>query len=126
MGLAKDTMSDTFKALSGDSLADNRSAFLELARESLKVILEEAKGELGQKEKSIENLIKPLKEALTRYEQQIKDLEIKRTEAYTGMNSQVRSLVESQQLLQRETGNLVTALRRPEVRGRRGELKIDD
>lgn len=122
--LAKDKMSDTFKALSGDSLEKNNRAFLDLAQESLKVILEEAKGDLAQKEQSIEHLVNPLKETLARYERQIKDLEIKRTEAYTSMDSQVRSLVESQQLLQRETGNLVTALRRPEVRGRWGEVTL--
>jgi DNA recombination protein RmuC len=122
--LAKEKMSDTFKALSGDSLEKNNRAFLDLAQESLKGILEKAKGEIGQKEQSIEHLVKPLQEALVRYETQIKDLEIKRAAAYTGMDTQVRSLVESQQLLQRETGNLVSALRRPEVRGRWGEITL--
>jgi len=122
--LSKNKMTDTFKALSGDSLERNNQLFLDLAKKSLEVVLREATGEIKERESSIKNVVKPLEDALERYEKQIKDIEDKRTNAYLDMNNQVRSLIETQRLLQRETGNLVTALRRPEVRGRWGEVTL--
>jgi len=121
---AREKMTTTFQALSGESLKSNNRAFLELARESLEVILKEAKGEIDKKEESIRTVVKPLEDALKRYELQIGELEKNRAEAYGGLGRQIQSLMEAQQSLRQETGNLVTALRRPEVRGRWGEVTL--
>ena len=51
-------------------------------------------------------------------------LERERREAFTSLRTQIETLAGGQALLQRETRNLVTALRRPEVRGRWGELTL--
>jgi len=121
---AREKMTMTFQALSGESLKSNNRAFLELARESLEVILKEAKGEIDKKEESIRTVVKPLEDALKRYELQIGELEKNRAEAYGSLGRQIHSLMEAQQSLRKETGNLVTALRRPEVRGRWGEVTL--
>jgi len=121
---SKEKMTETFQALSGESLKSNNKAFLELAKESLEVILKEAKGDIIRNEESIKHTVKPLEEALKRYEKQIGELEKTRATAYGNMEGQIRSLIDSQQSLQKETGNLVTALRRPEVRGRWGEVTL--
>ncbi|HNX90347.1 MAG TPA: DNA recombination protein RmuC [Candidatus Omnitrophota bacterium] len=121
---ARIKMTETFQAISGEALKSNNKAFLDLARESLEVILSETRGEMDKKEESIKNVVKPLEEALKRYEKQIGEMEISRATAYGNLDNQIRSLMDSQRTLQKETGNLVTALRRPEIRGRWGEVTL--
>ncbi|PIQ87471.1 MAG: DNA recombination protein RmuC [Candidatus Omnitrophica bacterium CG11_big_fil_rev_8_21_14_0_20_45_26] len=121
---AEQKLQDTFKALSNDALRSNNQAFLDLAKQSLNTVMEEAKGEFGQKTDALKTIVKPLEDSLSRYERNVQELEKTRAEAYGNIKTQISSLVESQQALQKETGNLVSALRRPEVRGRWGELAL--
>ncbi|MBP7056845.1 MAG: DNA recombination protein RmuC [Candidatus Omnitrophica bacterium] len=121
---AEEKLSTTFQALSGESLKSNNRAFLELAKESLGIVLSDAKGELNKKEESIKNIIKPLENALSKYEAQIGEMEKSRIAAYSSLENQIRTLISSEAQLQKETGNLVSALRRPEVRGRWGEVTL--
>ena len=69
-------------------------------------------------------MLLPVREQLARTEQGIHDLEKARQAAYGGLAEQVRSLTTSQEKLQLETGNLVKALRAPQVRGRWGEMQL--
>jgi len=121
---AQEQLATTFRALSGDSLKSNNQAFIELAKESLESVLNKASGRLGEKEESIKNIVGSLDDALRRYEQQVKELESKRSSDYGSLENQIKSLLTANQQLQRETGNLVSALRRPEVRGRWGEVTL--
>ena len=52
------------------------------------------------------------------------DLEKARSEAYGGIRSELKTMHDSQKSLAQETQNLVKALRRPEVRGRWGEITL--
>ncbi len=121
---AEDKLTTTFQALSGESLKSNNTAFIELAKSTLETVLSQAQGQLGQKEESIKNIVSSLDEALKRYEQQVGELEKKRASDYGSLESQIKASILANQQLQKETGNLVTALRRPEVRGRWGELTL--
>jgi DNA recombination protein RmuC len=69
-------------------------------------------------------LLEPLRAALEKTESQAQALERDRRDAFSSLRTQIESLSQGQALLQRETRNLVTALRRPEVRGRWGELTL--
>ncbi len=68
--------------------------------------------------------MKPIRDALDASRQQIAQLEKARSEAYGGIKSQLESMQLSQKSLTQETQNLVKALRRPEVRGRWGEITL--
>lgn len=114
----------SFATLSQQALKDNSQAFLQLANESLKQFHTLASTDLTQKEKAIENLVKPLAEALAKTELQIRSMEKERQEAYGSLTRHLQSMAETQQQLQGETRNLVQALRRPEVRGQWGELAL--
>ena len=117
-------LTDTFKALSSDALKSNNQSFIELAKQSLESIVNETKGDIGKRQQAIDALINPLQETLKRYEEQIKVMEESRQKAYGGLDEQLKSLGMTQQQLQRETGNLVAALRTPQVRGRWGEITL--
>ena len=51
-------------------------------------------------------------------------LERERRDAFAALRTQIETLSGGQAQLSRETRNLATALRRPEVRGRWGELSL--
>jgi DNA recombination protein RmuC len=114
----------TFKALSGEALKANNEAFLHLAKTMFGTVLADAKGDLGQREKAIEGLVAPLKVLMAEYKAQIMEMEGARQKAYGGLTEQVQNLAHVHQKLQQETGNLVSALRKPQVRGRWGELTL--
>ncbi len=117
-------LEQTFLALSNQALRSNNATFLQLAQETLKQFHIQAKGDLEQKEKAVENLVKPVREALEKTEQQIRLMEHERKEAYGALTKHLETMVQTQQLLHGETRNLVQALRRPEVRGQWGELSL--
>jgi DNA recombination protein RmuC len=114
----------SFDSLAGETLRANSELFLRLAREALGRDQVLAQSSLKEREAAIAQLIEPLRTAIARTEQQAHALERERHEAYTALRTQIDSLASGQTQLQRETRNLVTALRRPEVRGRWGELTL--
>ncbi len=76
----------------------------------------EAEGDLTNRQQAIDQLVKPLHEALTKVDSRIGELEQARSGAYARLDEQLKTLMESQRNLDRETGNLVKALRTPSVR----------
>lgn len=121
---AKEKLTDTFKALASTTLEHSNKAFLSLAKESFDKVLAEAKGDLGKREEAISGLVKPLAESLKTFDEHVRNLETTRQQAYTSLESNLRGLTESQEKLQKETANLVTALRTPQIRGRWGEMTL--
>lgn len=80
--------------------------------------------QLEQRKQAIEQMLRPLHETLNKYNQSLQQIEKARNESYGALTTQVRALLQDQQQLRKETANLVTALRRPEVRGRWGEIHL--
>ncbi len=113
-----------FDSLAGETLRANSELFLRMAREALGRDQVLAQGALKEREVAIAQLVEPLRVALERTEAQVQALERERRDAFTSLRTQIETLAGSQAQLQRETRNLVTALRRPEVRGRWGELTL--
>lgn len=121
---ARDDLAQTFNALSADALKSNNIEFLRLAEEHLKQFQIQAEASLAQKEKSIEGLVQPIREALEKTEQQVREMENERKQAYGSLTRFLEIMAQSQRELQGETRRLVQALRRPEVRGQWGELTL--
>ena len=121
---AKSKLIDSFKAIAGDTLNESTAAFLRLAKETFDKTIIDAKGDLGARQEAIQGLVKPLSESLKQFDEHIRSIEKSRQEGYTSLTEQLKSVSETQQQLKVETSNLVTALRRPEVRGRWGELTL--
>jgi DNA recombination protein RmuC len=114
---AQARLGDTFKALSVDALRDSNTAFLQLAQRALVA-------ELEPRQQAMDGLVRPLTDALRRYEEQVRQLEVKGQQAYGSVEKQLEMLASRSAELQRETNNLVTALRAPQVRGRWGEITL--
>lgn len=100
---AEAKLTDTFKALSSDALRSNNQSFLELAKTAV---------------------MKPVKESLDKVDGKIAELEKARSEAYGSLAEQLKAIGTSNSQLQKETANLVKALRAPQVRGRWGEIQL--
>jgi DNA recombination protein RmuC len=121
---AKSQLTSAFSDLANQTLKSNSETFLRLAEQNLGTQQERAKRDLGEREKAIEELVKPIRDSLQAAQKQITELEKSRSEAYGGIKSQLEAMRISQQSLTQETQNLVKALRRPEVRGRWGEITL--
>ena len=112
-----------FDSLAGETLRTNSEVFLRLAR-----VPGARPGDRPRRAQGARSCHRatgePLRTALERTEAQVQSLERERRDAFASLRTQIESLAGSQAQLQRETRNLVTALRRPEVRGRWGELTL--
>jgi DNA recombination protein RmuC len=121
---ALDDMEQRFAALSLKALQQNHQVFMNLAIQSFGKYQNIAENSLLQREQAMANLVQPIREALDKTERQVQLMEKARSQAYGALSEQIKALAESQQMLQGETRNLVTALRRPEVRGQWGEITL--
>lgn len=99
-------MAGAIKELSAQALRENSAAFAD-----------QAMGRLDQ-------YVKPLKESLEKVETNVQTLEHARQRAYGEIRTELDTLRTGQERLRTETGNLVTALRAPHVRGRWGEIQL--
>ena len=121
---AQKQLEHVFSTLSNEALRNNNDTFLKLAQENLKQFQIKAEANLSTKEKAIEHLVKPIQEALNKTETQIREIEKDRKQSFGALNQHLESLAKAHEQLHGETRNLVTALRRPEVRGKWGELTL--
>jgi DNA recombination protein RmuC len=99
-------MAATIKSLSTEALDANSARFLELA------------------DSRLSGYVRPLKDSLEKMDQQLQGVERIRQEAYGKLTESLSLLRGDQDRLRTETGNLVTALRAPHVRGRWGEIQL--
>ncbi|HEX2790631.1 MAG TPA: DNA recombination protein RmuC [Steroidobacteraceae bacterium] len=106
------------------ALRDNADVFLKLAREAFGREQASIQGTWREREQAFQALVEPIRNALEKSEAQVAAMERERREAFISLRTQIETLALGQSALQRETRNLVTALRRPEVRGRWGELTL--
>jgi len=121
---AEEQLQSVFQALSAQALQANNQAFLDLAKETLGKFQQGAQGELEKRQQAIRELVAPVKMSLDKLDDRIQEIEKTREGAYQALTTQVRSLAQGQGDLQRETANLVRALRQPVARGRWGELQL--
>ncbi len=121
---ASEDLRNAFKAMASDALKSNNSSFLVIAEETLKRFQSQAKGDLDARQKAVADLVAPVRDSLNKVDAQIQQMEVARGDAYGELRAQVQSLITTQKELQSETGNLVRALRTPNVRGRWGEIQL--
>jgi DNA recombination protein RmuC len=114
----------SFDSLSAAALDKNNQSFLDLAKTELKTHIGHAQSDLDKRQQAIDILVKPLGESLTRMDEKINTLEIKREGAYGNISTLLDQMKLSTAALDKETRNLVTALKTSHTRGRYGEIAL--
>jgi DNA recombination protein RmuC len=121
---AHNQLRTAFASVSAEAIAKNNEAFLQLAKERFAQLSTEATGSLEQRKAQIEGLLKPMQEMLGQYQQRVAEIERSRVESYSMLREQLGVLAETQRTLNTQTGQLVSALRRPNARGQWGEITL--
>ena len=80
--------------------------------------------DVALRQQSVAALVGPLREQLGRVEGQLRSLEVDRARASAELREQVTAVAAGNDRLGRETRSLVDALRRPQARGRWGEVQL--
>jgi DNA recombination protein RmuC len=100
--------------------AQERAAILERAATEKAAL---AEGQLAQRF-DVEQLVGPVRETLARVERQLRESDVARARSHAELTQQVEFTRRGAEQLREQTQSLVTALRRPEARGRWGELQL--
>lgn len=100
------------------------SSFEGLAARALTGTREVADREAVAQRQAVEHLVGPLREQLHLVESQLRGLEVERARAQAELREQVAGVRRTSELLGKETSSLVDALRRPQARGRWGEVQL--
>ena len=117
-------LEEKFSTLAGSVLEDNSKRFLNLVSERFEKHKESADKELSTRQEAIGNLVKPLQDRLSKFDERMGEIEKARNEAYGAIRTQVEQLTLGQTTLNAETRKLVQALRAPKTRGRWGEMQL--
>ncbi|MCW2499782.1 MAG: recombination protein RmuC [Frankiales bacterium] len=80
--------------------------------------------DLARGQQSVMALVDPLRHQLARVEDQLQAVEVERARAAAELREQVSTVAVGSERLGRETRALVDALRKPQARGRWGELQL--
>ncbi|MDI9349131.1 MAG: DNA recombination protein RmuC [Candidatus Symbiobacter sp.] len=117
-------LEDRFKTLSGEILNHTGKGLLEMAKKDLLAIQEQAKTELDKRNEKIDGISKEISSKIENYDKAVKELELKRVNAYAGMEQQIISFNNIANTLRAETSGLRNALRSNTTRGRWGEIVL--
>ncbi|MDA0567275.1 DNA recombination protein RmuC [Streptomonospora sp. S1-112] len=120
----EERLGERFRALSAEALDATNQRFLELAEGRLRAVGAQAGQDMDQRRAAVEQLVAPLKDTLARVEGQLREVDAGRRAAHAELAKQVDYVREGSERLRDQTQALVTALRRPEARGRWGELQL--
>jgi DNA recombination protein RmuC len=102
-------LKDIFKGLAATTLESSTQHFLEIAQ---------------TRQQSIDDLLKPVSQALSQYQEQMSAMEKDRQRSFATIDAELKRVADLSLTLGRETSSLKDALKRPHVRGRWGELQL--
>ncbi len=122
--LFESRLRDAFAALSAEALRQNNRSFLDLAQTKLGELQHAASSDLDRRRKAVDDLVRPIADALARVDGTLHEVEKDRIASNAGLIEQLNGIARSHQALQAETGNLARALHAPQVRGRWGEIQL--
>jgi len=111
-------LKDTFAASAQDAVDKSTKRLFEMAAERFTK-------QHDQHSQSLKDLVKPISDTLERTDKKIGELEKQRVEMQAGLAKHLESLGLQSAALGEETRRLTQALRKPQVRGRYGEIQLE-
>lgn len=120
----RERLREELKAISLDVLAQTGDSLAQRMSEARRIEEERASGEMARRAEEIKGLVGPVHEKLGKVESELGRLERERRDAQVQLSEMVRALSAGTDTLRRETGELVSALKRPETRGSWGEIQL--
>jgi DNA recombination protein RmuC len=121
---SRERMRDEMKSISADVLKQTGDSLMQRFGDQRRAEEERAAGEMAKRAEELKGLVGPVNEKLGRVENEIGRLERERKQAQGELANMVRQLHEGVGGLRQETGNLVSALKRPSTRGSWGEIQL--
>jgi len=111
---AQSAAEDRFASLARKALKENSESFIQLA-----------KPELETKQKAVNELVQPIRDALEKLKSETSQLEVKRESAYATVLTEIKNIQQTHESIRRETSQLVQALRSPKARGDWGQMILE-
>jgi DNA recombination protein RmuC len=121
---SRERMHDEMTAISAEVLKQTGDSLAQRLADQRHVEEERAAGEMARRAEEIKGLVAPVNEKLGKVQNEIGRLERERKQAQGELANMVRQLHEGVGSLRTETGNLVSALKRPSTRGSWGEIQL--
>jgi DNA recombination protein RmuC len=122
----KQHMRDTFSGVAAEALRNNSASFLQLAKTELARESVASRSDLERSEKAISALVVPIQQGLETYQAKIAEIEKERATTFGSLRAELESVVRSNRDLEAQTQSLVTSLKTPHVRGRWGEIQLQN
>lgn len=114
---ARESLDTHFKGIASEIVSANSASFLQQAKARFDDQRQIGNQDLERRQQAIDELIKPIRENLARFEKKVNEIEEKREGAYSGLTTQIGQL-------EGLTRNLGEALRSPQIRGLWGEQQL--
>jgi len=115
---------EAFSEMAGEALDKSSERFMKLAGQTFERHRETAKKEHEERAQAVEKLVEPIGESLKKTDEQLKKLEAERLKAQSRLAERFEIEEQQRRALAEETRRLSDALRKPEVRGRYGEIQL--
>jgi DNA recombination protein RmuC len=120
----QDQLKNAFAALSKEALVANIDLVNASFKNSVEQIYKASEHDRSHNQQQLNHVITPLKESLLSVDKKVRELEIIRQGAYSGLTEQIENLLKSQNILHKETATLARALNAPSIKGRWGEMQL--
>jgi DNA recombination protein RmuC len=120
----REQLAEQMKAISTGVLRETAEQVTKLAEEARRADREVATAELGKRTEEIKRVLDPVSKHLEKVQAQVEHLERERRQTLGTVGQMFKQVTENVERLRTETGTLVNALKRPQVRGAWGEMQL--
>ncbi len=120
----RERLRDELKSISADVLTQTGDSLAQRLADQRSAEEERGYSEMATRTAEIKRLVEPVQEKLGKVESELSRLERERRDSQVQLAEMVRTLTQGTDTLRKETGNLVSALKRPSTRGSWGEIQL--